>query len=180
MKTTSLLAELLVIGFWSSFWLIALLCNFADFELIFKIIKTNFLLILVVLAIVYFLGMLINLIADASLSFVDKFTANKFGGKLSLVKTRTKIILKSSEAANYLFQRRSFVRIYRANCINTLILFHIAIFDVGNFSNRLGLKVSILSMLLFLLFILSFLGYYKTLNGYFNYIKLTGEYIDEK
>lgn len=173
MGTTNLLAEILIIGAWAAFWAIPVFREAVTVDCISYLSNLSFEKIAALAAIVYFLGMLINFIADIVFSPLDRMLAKRFGGKETLVKSRANLIIKSDTAYEYLMQRRSFVRIYRANTLNCAFIFLVTAFDIGNISFAYSISRTKLCSAVILVAITCLAAYLKTLSGYFSYIEQT-------
>ena len=180
MKTTSLLAELLVIGVCGSFWVYPLISLVIPFDIQKIFLKNGVQPIFIALTLVYFLGMLINFISDRLFDPIDKKIYSAYGGKESIQKARSLIFLHSKEAADYLLQRRSIVRIFRANSLNCLILIIIVFFNISIIRSEFNINLLSLLSLLGTILLISLIAYVKTLKGYIIFIKNTGGLIHEK
>ncbi|MBU1344047.1 MAG: hypothetical protein KKE44_20405 [Proteobacteria bacterium] len=174
MSTTNILAEIIVVGTFSFLWTVPIFINFWDNVCLQSLIKLNFKSTIIFLAVIYFLGTISNFIADKLFFGIDKYIVKKHGGKNQVRTNRTKIILKSSDATAYLFQRRSFVRIFRANSMNCFLGAVVVYFNVGNVTNIFSFNKSYLSLFLAIVAVLSFWAYTVTLSGYFSYVNQTG------
>ena len=179
MQTVSFLTELFVIGVFGILWIDPLMKIVLNYSIFDTLLGWNTGNILVLFAFIYFAGMFINFLSDIAFHLIDKRISQKYGGKEYLQKLRIKVIISSQEGANYLFRRRSIVRIFRANTFNVLLLLIIeAIFNVHirYVSLLLVPRWSLLFLMSIILFTL-FLAYLKTLSGYFSIIKTCGEMI---
>ena len=140
MKTTNVLAEILVVGGWSLLWVAPLLIEKMNIT---EKININFINSLLIVCFIYFIGMIVNFLGDLPFSSIDKIIAKKYGGKENIQKIRNRVFLKSEQNSNYLFQRRSFVRIYRSNSLTFFIIIILSLFNY--YDNILSLnKASIL------------------------------------
>jgi hypothetical protein len=173
MGTTNLLAEILIIGTWAAFWAIPIFREAVTVDCITYVSKLNFEKIAALAAIVYFLGMIMNFVSDVVFSPLDKLLAKRFGGKDALIKSRAYLIIKSDKAYEYLMQRRSFVRIYRANTLNCILIFLVTAFDIGNISFAYSISRIRLCFSVIVVAIICLTAYLKTLSGYFAYIDQT-------
>jgi hypothetical protein len=182
MQTINFLTELFVIGVFGIVWIDPLTKTLINYSIFDTLYVWNTSTILVLFAFTYFIGMFINFLSDIAFHLIDKLISQKYGGKEYLQKLRIKIIISSQEGANYLFRRRSIIRIFRANTFNVLVLLIIeAIFNVHiRYVNLLLVpRWSLLFSMSIILFTLLF-AYLKTLSGYFAIIKICGEYINER
>ena len=177
MNTTNILAEIIVVGSFSFLWTIPVFMNFLDNNCIQSLLKMNLKSAVVFLAVVYFFGTLSNFLADKIFFLIDKVVSKKFGGKSKIRQKRTKIILNNSDATAYLFQRRSFVRIFRANSFNCFLASIVFYFNVGGLTNLLSFNKNCLSLAILIIGVLSFWAYVVTLSGYFSYVDETGDMI---
>ena len=130
MKTTNLLAELFVIGVWGLIWCIPIFKEILNPKYFNYLFSPNFNSAIIILAIIYFLGMCVNFLSDLIFSYFDKKIAEKHGGKNMLHGLRSRILLSTSDASNYMFQRRSFIRIFRANTFNFILILISFIIDL--------------------------------------------------
>lgn len=174
MSTTNILAEIIVVGTFSFLWTGPIFINFWENVCLKNLMSLNFKSTVVFLAIIYFLGTISNFIADKLFFLIDKYIVKKHGGKSQVRTNRSKIILNSSDATAYLFQRRSFVRIFRANSMNCFLGAVVVYLNVGNITTIFSFNKSYLSLFLAIFAVLSFWAYTVTLSGYFAYINQTG------
>ena len=177
MQTTSLLVELMVIGLWACSWVYPLASLVVPNAEIKRIVLANNIGLLIAIAAIYFIGMFTNLIADISLRWFDSIAANKFGGKQEIQKLRVAVFTKSGDAYQYLLQRRSMVRVFRANWISTMLFLIVYIFNVNNTRKSLVANSIVFSLVLLGLAALLFYAYARTLRGYFAFIKQAGEIV---
>src|SRR5262247_2462219 len=131
MQTTSLLVELLVIGIFACSWGYPILSFFISTSELKKLVGSNSIGVLFCIGLVYFLGMLVNFIADIVLQWKDKSIAQKFGGKRNIQESRVLLFTQSGDGYEYSLQRRSIVRIFRANCLNTFFFLIVYLFNMG-------------------------------------------------
>lgn len=136
MKTTSLLVELLVIGTWGSLWAYPVVALAVPNHSLASCLGSQSGLLLVLVPFVYFWGMLINFLSDQVFRFADTAIARKYGGKQYLQRLRACIIVRSKEGGEYLNQRRSMVRIYRANSVNCVCTLLVLTLDVSGVRTR--------------------------------------------
>ena len=155
MNTTNILAEIIVVGSFSFLWTIPVFINFLDNNCIQSLLKLNLKSAVLFLAVIYFFGTLSNFLADKIFFLIDKIVAKKFGGKSEIRKKRTKIILNNSDATAYLFQRRSFVRIFRANSFNCFLASIVFHFNVGGLTSLLLFDKNCLSLAILIIALLS-------------------------
>lgn len=170
MKTTNLIAELLVIGVFGTFWILPTIsiCYNVNYSNLTE--NINLVDLSLGFAILYFIGMVMNYISDVLYKKIDYCYARKHGGKEALWQMRYNILIKSSDAGEYLFQRRSIIRIFRANSLN-IFLISIVIIISPVFDGIVPLKNRILlSAVVLLIAIISFLAYRRSLIGYFKFL----------
>jgi len=132
MTTTRLLVELLVIGTWGSLWAYPVMALVVPRSLASYLGSQPELLLLVLLPFLYFWGMLVNFLSDQIFRFADKAIAREYGGKEHLQRLRACIIVRCKEGGEYLNQRRSMVRTYRANSVNCLCTLLVLALDVSD------------------------------------------------
>ena len=174
MNTTNMLVEIIVVGVFGFLWVGPIMLNCFDAAYLQNFFELNIKSIIVFLAIIYFLGAISNFIADKLFFCVDKYIVKGYGSKAEIRKNRSKIIVSSSDAACYLFQRRSFVRIFRANSMNLFFGAVAVYFDIGRLGDLFSFDKNNLSLFLFVFSVLSFIAYTITLSGYFSYINEAG------
>lgn len=179
MQTVSFLTESFVIGVFGIIWIDPLIKTVVNYSIFDTLPTWNTHTILVLVAFIYFAGMIINFLSDITFYKFDKHISNRYGGKKYLKKLRAKIIISSQEGANYLFRRRSIVRIFRANTFNILILIIEIIFNINMKYGKLFISKWMFLIIMFTILLILFFAYYKTLSGYFANIKMTGEMINE-
>ncbi len=172
MKTTSLIAELLVIGVFGSFWILPAVSIFYELNYEELTKNLNLLDLSLGIAILYFVGMMMNYLSDILYKKVDNGIADEHGGKETLWQKRYNILIQSSSAAEYLFQRRSIIRIFRANSLNILLVaIMVLLSPVFNSINSLLDRflfsggVLIVALISFMAYIRSLIGYFKFLNN---------------
>lgn len=175
MNTTSIVAELLVIGSISLGWLIPLSKSISKFNI--STITLNNGDILFTLAIIYLMGIVINYLADKVFFYYDKNQVEKYGSKESIQEIRCKLLLKSAEVNTYMNQKRSIVRIFRASCFNFIIISLFALFSF--YDSFINFSHIYLSIIFFLITCILFLGYHHTLNGYFKFIIVMEKIIND-
>ena len=130
-------------------------------------------------AIIYFFGMLINYIADVMFYYLDSFMSFKYAqGKENVQYIRSKIIQSSEYGFKYMMQRRSLVRIFRANTLNMLMLIITYLIDSTLISSIFKTKVDVILPVMTLIFLIIFTGYYKTQKGYLCFIKSMAGYFN--
>jgi len=175
MQTTSILAELLVIGCTALLWVIPILQKVTDgFCCDFLLSSKE---IVISLALTYLLGILMNYVSDRLFNYFEKKYAKENGGNEIIKKFRSKILLSSSSATTYMNTRRSIVRIMRASSCNFLIYAVIIALSVTNPFKQLPKMISFTVVLGTC--ILFLLGYIHTLIGYYKFLILTGEMIND-
>lgn len=128
--------------------------------------------------VVYFWGMLLNFLSDQVFRFADTAIARKYGGKEHLQRLRACIIVRSKEGGDYLNQRRSMVRIYRANSVNCLCTLLVLALDVSGVRTRCDVDLRWAIPLLTLVLAACVWAYARTLRGYFAFIRDAGGIID--
>ncbi|MBU2494871.1 MAG: hypothetical protein KJ571_19795 [Bacteroidetes bacterium] len=174
MQTTSILAELIVIGCTALIWCYPVIEKVTEIN--FSTIMNNSGNIVISLALLYLLGVIVNFIADIFFAKFDDKYSNDYGGKESQQIARTKILLKSTEATNYMTIRRSIVRILRASTFNSIIYSILIFFSMADPIPKLA---NLWDGIIFLIITFFFLmGYRHTLIGYFKFLKLTEELIN--
>ena len=174
MKNSNLLAELLVIGVWGSAWGIPIINVTLPSNIVQDVANMNLLkLSLIIIAFIYFFGMLVNFLSGRIFSLIDNKIAKKYGRKSKVRYYRSKIILTSSEASNYLFKRRSFVRIFRANSFSFLMFYIVIIFNISGMGDYTNNVYGFNYILVLSLFGISLFGYCRSLDGYFSYLERT-------
>jgi len=179
MNTTSLLIELIVIGSFGLIWIDPIIKYMFDFSIFTtKVFFSQYIFIPIV--VIYFLGMCLNFISDIIFHKLDENISKNYGGKKNIQKLKSKIIVLSSEGANYIYKRRSIVRIFRANTINIFIICLQVCFGCNLvFLTGLSTPRWVVILLLLCIIITIFGAYIRTLKGYFENIKIAGEIINE-
>ena len=96
MNTTSVLAELLVIGVFSLSWLYPFATSIFSEKNITPWLSLDIKSLIVVLPILYFCGILMNFLSDIILTPIDNKIAERYGGKKKIIQIRTKIFKEKS------------------------------------------------------------------------------------
>jgi len=175
MNYTNLLVELLVIGICSMLWLIPIGQQILNKDMIHVIAINDFQTIIALPALLYFMGMIMNFISDFIFGFMDEYFAKELGGKKNIQEIRTIIFVKYEKAVDYLQQRRSIVRIYRANTLNFLVTTVILFLNVGNVISWFTCSHGYLITINFLIIVICFSAYVNSLKGYFMFISKLGK-----
>lgn len=165
MQTTTLIAELLVIGSICQLWFTPILE---------RIIKVNIYIyhatneLIIFIAIIYLLGIVVNLISDKVFSPIDKRIALNYNNKEHLQKIRCKVLSRSVEASSYMLTKRSIIRIYRSSSLNFLFITALSLLSI--YDSYVHVNKWQLSLFSFFLFILTLYGYVRSLKGYFKFL----------
>lgn len=182
MQTTSFLAELIVIGSFGIIWVDPLINIGINYSIFNTSSEGNTLMILALIPLIYFLGVFINFLSDIIFHIFDTLASEKHGGKKRLQKMRIKIILNSPEGANYLYRKRSILRIFRGNTFNVLAFIIIEIiFNIHTRYSILSIipKGSLIFSMSIIFFVL-FWAYIRSLLGYFSIIENMGDMFNAK
>lgn len=179
MSTSFLFAEILVIGIWSFLWLYAVSNKIFAGDIFVSLADADIFSSIIFVGFIYFLGMIMNVLSDIIFKPIDSKLATQSGGKENLQKGRAIIILKSEHAAQYLNQRRSIMRIFRANTLNLIFTFVAIIFLRNSVTKIFLVSAWTLGLLVFLLILFSAYAYYRTLKGYNVFITSTIEILDD-
>lgn len=170
MQTTTILSELLVIGLISMSWLLPILNKVIDLKPLLSLSNDKGVILFFFLILLYFLGIFFNNISDIAFYFYDKWLSKKYGGKEKLQKIRLQIIVKSELGANYLFRKRSFVRILRSASLNLVLIIIYLLFDSDTFTKVFHSSFISTIVTLVIIFFITFYLYSRALNGYFSII----------
>ncbi|NLT50786.1 MAG: hypothetical protein GXX85_07730 [Ignavibacteria bacterium] len=176
MKTTSILAELLVIGTVSLGWIKPIIDGLIKYEVFKNEFSDYYIYYLIV--VIYLLGIVLNYISDRFFYYYDARQVNKYGNKQKIQLLRCKLLLLSAEVNSYMSQKRSIIRIFRASAFNFLMYAVVALCSL--YEPYLKANCFVLFLMSLCLSIIFFLGYHHTLNGYFKYITVMGDLINER
>lgn len=168
--TTSMLVDLLVIGTFALLWVLALVPLPFLHHLSASPVPLTTASTFLLLAPLYFLGMLVNFTADMMCSPLDRVLGNVHGGKARLQRARERVFLHSPDASRYLFERRGLIRIFRANIVNFSITALVLGYNVNQSSSDLHLTPRSGAALFGLLAALCLLAYIRSLYGYFDFL----------
>ena len=166
MNTTSLIAEIIIVGLFSIPWIFPIINKVIDLS---EIIENgnNTLLLILGIAFTYFVGMLINQFSDLLFKKNNDKYYKKYGGKEKIQAKRIELIINSESFADYINQRRSIVRIFRSNISNIGIFLLFYLFNLFNTRVLYTQDFSfILICILIIMLILTLYSYQKTLKGY--------------
>lgn len=122
MNTTSLLIEIIVIGAVALLWLVPPVLSIAPNQLHHLLRSSTPAVLVVGIAILYAVGLTINFLSDRLMSPIQRRLAKELGGKRQLQKARAHVLLQGAPAVEYLHQRRSIVRIFRAMALNAALI----------------------------------------------------------
>jgi len=168
-STANMLVEFLAIGVCACLWLLPILES--AFPTALPTIGELGLEGLVLLApAVYVLGAITNFLADRLLEPVDKRLRGSYGGKEAVRTAKARILAHGGAAADYLLQRRSIVRIYRATVVNLGLFLLVMSMDVGGVASRWSLPSWEAVVVLAVALAAATWAHVKTLDAYFAYV----------
>lgn len=165
MKNVSFLTEIIVIGSISLIWIIPTLNFFLDIDQN-NILQLTLSDLIIGISFIYLMGIIINYVSDKIMSFIDKKIERNYGGKNNLQILRCQLLLTTNSAVEYMFQRRSLVRLFRANFLNFLIIDILYLLDISVIKYNIYFYVI---LILFTFLILD--GYIRNLKGYYKFLK---------
>ncbi len=156
MSTTSLFIEILIIGYMGLAWLVmipAILFGIPDMQSVLDVIdKAEILITITLTSFAYFLGILIDRIADSVLDKWDEIIRNKTrcSDEPSILSMQASLFVKAPESVNRFSYQQSRLRIVRAAVLNVGLFFITSLVFVFTRVSGGNDKVVALASLLFI------------------------------
>jgi hypothetical protein len=174
------LVEIIVIGVMAVAWLIPVVRMILAPDTIDRLQFGGLSQMLYTLPVLYLVGALVNFASDRCLAFLDLRVARRYGGKDAYRRARAVILLRHRQAAAYMQERRSLVRIFRASVFNLGLTLLVVAFDIGGVRSELGLDLPASLAFLIVLASLAFWAHSRTLSGYYAFLHQVGGLSDEE